>query len=579
MCTVGDEQGRASLSPEYSPRLSVVIAIQDAEASVEACVRRVLSRIDIAVEIIVVDNDPRRSVADIAFTDSRVVLFERPVGCIERARDFGASLATGTYLAFVGKTSHESPIPYADLVRSLDDSGSDLEIAEPPSDNASPLAGQRRVGITIDDEPQLLRDRSFDNKVYRRDWWDWHGMRFADGAGGQGAYLATTVYCLASIDTVPTPSCPAPRFTHPPSVPRPSLNSLLNAFVEERRCEELVHAMCNSETHSTYVQGVLNGRVWDRIVKLLSQEDSFVAGSAPIVDRIFSIVGDLVDVAPSTWFETLNDDKRWAYGLIRLGRHRFVQFSPGRRTVEDAWNLVAIDPSAAQSAYDIWAESLGLSETAAFRTVLVDVLIAGLARSANSMTVDRSVEVAAAAVQFQRKWVSRVLLGERHLRILDAAESGDVVRFREALAVLAMPAVRVVAHLGVLGALTLRIEPGDHPPGASMGKPNLLLVRRDDSSDRRSLKGVHLSDGSSYFRLAVGRLGRSTAWDVMTFEPGDGDPIGTHVVTLMGALPPHPRAGAAYLSTSASAPGELTLHVKPSLVRRISHRLLGQNRR
>ena len=69
-------------------------------------------------ELIVCDNNSNDNTAEIARTAGATVVFE-PINQIGRARNRGASLATGTWLVFVDADSHPSPELFSDVAEQI----------------------------------------------------------------------------------------------------------------------------------------------------------------------------------------------------------------------------------------------------------------------------------------------------------------------------------------------------------------------------------------------------------------------------------------------------------------------------
>lgn len=87
------------------PLLSVVIPAYNAEATIERCVKSVLSNRDVALEVIIVNDGSRDGTGAIcdalAASDPRVRVIHKQNGGPGAARNTGIEAAAGTYLAFV----------------------------------------------------------------------------------------------------------------------------------------------------------------------------------------------------------------------------------------------------------------------------------------------------------------------------------------------------------------------------------------------------------------------------------------------------------------------------------------------
>ncbi|MGZ8750613.1 MAG: glycosyltransferase family 2 protein, partial [Pseudonocardia sp.] len=176
------------------PRLSVVVPAYQVVEWLAESLASVLDQSLRDLEVVVVDDgstDGTGELADrIAATDHRVrVVHQANVG-LGAARNVGVAHATGELLAFADSDDLVSPGAYERLVGSLDASGSDLAIGAVERIRGSetfmmPLMRtnheERLTGVRIDEAPLLLADVFAWNKVFRRSFWDGHGLQFPGG--------------------------------------------------------------------------------------------------------------------------------------------------------------------------------------------------------------------------------------------------------------------------------------------------------------------------------------------------------------------------------------------------------------
>ena len=103
-----------------SPKVSVIIPAFNEEKGLATCVRRIREACDAstdiagAYEIIVCDNNSTDTTAAVAEACGCKVVFE-PINQISKARNRGASVATGEWLLFVDADSWPSPELIADM--------------------------------------------------------------------------------------------------------------------------------------------------------------------------------------------------------------------------------------------------------------------------------------------------------------------------------------------------------------------------------------------------------------------------------------------------------------------------------
>ncbi|GAB2847889.1 hypothetical protein GCM10022221_54150 [Actinocorallia aurea] len=112
-----------------------------------------------------------------AATDERFALVRGETG--EDARNVGVRHATGCYLAFAEPGDFLFPGP---LVASLERTGSDLAIGRSAGVRyPDGLFTGPRMELGLKGEPLLLHHRTLGAKVFRRSFWDRHGLSFRDG--------------------------------------------------------------------------------------------------------------------------------------------------------------------------------------------------------------------------------------------------------------------------------------------------------------------------------------------------------------------------------------------------------------
>jgi len=108
-----------------SMKLSVIIPAFNEAKSIGNCLQHLSSalranaRSDLESEIIVVDNNSTDATAEIARNLGARVLFE-PINQIARARNAGASVATGDFLLFVDADTHVSSGTLAEMLTVID---------------------------------------------------------------------------------------------------------------------------------------------------------------------------------------------------------------------------------------------------------------------------------------------------------------------------------------------------------------------------------------------------------------------------------------------------------------------------
>jgi CDP-glycerol glycerophosphotransferase len=176
------------------PVLSVVVPLYQVEEYVAECLDSLLATTYRPLEVVVVDDGSTDRSAAIAtayaprFEQCRMLT--QPNAGLGAARNTGIRAATGDYLAFLDSDDTVPPEAYAAMVEVLAETGSDFvtgsvlrleggQLSEPGW--MRHLHRARRLGIAIDDHPEVIGDVFAWNKVYRRSFWDDAGLAFPEG--------------------------------------------------------------------------------------------------------------------------------------------------------------------------------------------------------------------------------------------------------------------------------------------------------------------------------------------------------------------------------------------------------------
>lgn len=200
------------------PLLSVVVPFYNVEAYLTECLKSLAAQTVEDIEVILVDDGSvdgsRRLAEDFAARDSRFVLVgQRNLGP-GPARNHGLRQARGAYLAFADGDDVVPSGAYEVLLASLAETGSDLacgavrrlvdgELEE--SILHEKVFRRPKLCTHITDKQVLIRDRTVWNKVYRRDFWDRHGLSFPSGiyedvpVAMQAHVLATSVDMVGDV--------------------------------------------------------------------------------------------------------------------------------------------------------------------------------------------------------------------------------------------------------------------------------------------------------------------------------------------------------------------------------------------
>ncbi|WP_030174237.1 bifunctional glycosyltransferase/CDP-glycerol:glycerophosphate glycerophosphotransferase [Spirillospora albida] len=204
------------MSISARPALSVIVPFYDVECYFDECLASLAAQTFADIEVICVDDGSRDGSAAIAeryaARDPRFRIVRQDNQGLGPARNTGVDHARGRYLTFVDSDDVIPPGAYGRLVGALEESGSDLvcgHMARLSSAGVVKVAwvdavfAAERTGITVADLPVLLRERSPVNKVYRREFWDAHGLRFPAGYYEDAPVIIPALLLAGAIDVVP----------------------------------------------------------------------------------------------------------------------------------------------------------------------------------------------------------------------------------------------------------------------------------------------------------------------------------------------------------------------------------------
>ncbi|MFG2894682.1 CDP-glycerol glycerophosphotransferase family protein [Streptomyces sp. NPDC048248] len=209
------------------PRLTVVVPVprtEGSERNMEECLESVAAQTLTALDVVMVDAGPADETAGHGSAESAPAALARrfterdPRFRIVRgaahgscgpgaARNAGARHAypdTG-HLAFLDADDVLLPRAYEDLVGLLDKSGADfatgnvyrLGAAGRSQSRHHPAGRQTALRTHITDDLTLLSDHFARNKVFRRAFWDRHGLAFPDGEWCEDAAVTLPAHFLA----------------------------------------------------------------------------------------------------------------------------------------------------------------------------------------------------------------------------------------------------------------------------------------------------------------------------------------------------------------------------------------------
>jgi CDP-glycerol glycerophosphotransferase len=201
------------------PRISVVVPIYNVEAYLEPCLESLAAQTVTEFEAVLVDDgstDGSAAIAEaFAARDSRFRLVRQPNGGLSRARNTGIDHSNGEFLHFLDSDDMLPANAYELLLGALDSTGSDFatgnvhRVSQWSRSQSRFLArafGTTQLKTHVTEFPALLADRTAWNKLWRRSFWDEHGLRFPEGVVHEDIPVVLPAHFMAkSVDVLADP--------------------------------------------------------------------------------------------------------------------------------------------------------------------------------------------------------------------------------------------------------------------------------------------------------------------------------------------------------------------------------------
>jgi CDP-glycerol glycerophosphotransferase len=200
-----------------APRISVVVPFFNNGDVLGDCLHSIANQTFSDLEVIMVDDGSTDNGGEVARkwaeSDPRFTLVHSQHGGPGGARNRGVEQARGEFLAFVDGDDLLPAHAYEVLLHTLESSGSDFvsgavnristEGIHPSALHARAIKG-RRIGTHVTRTPELLYDISVWNKLFRKSFWDAHGLYYPEQMVWEDLQLMTRAHVLAkAVDVIP----------------------------------------------------------------------------------------------------------------------------------------------------------------------------------------------------------------------------------------------------------------------------------------------------------------------------------------------------------------------------------------
>ncbi|MFI6293270.1 CDP-glycerol glycerophosphotransferase family protein [Nonomuraea sp. NPDC050790] len=309
--------------------MSIVVPIHDVAPYLAACLESLRAQTWRDFEVVMVDGDgdgdgdAAAVAARFAEEDRRFRLFAREGTGVGAARNHGVGKADGEYLVFLDGADLLPRHALETMAATLDSTGSDLVTGNVrcftsrsvhPSRPHQPIFLNPRLRTHVTRHDVLLKDRQVTNKMWRRAFWDHHGLTMPEGVPHDDTFVALRGHFRAG--SVDMTSVPVYLRREPEDRAAPDHASVraIEDLVGSARC---VRAFLADNGWGDRIDG------WDRIV-LRADLPAFLGslrhGGDDYRERFLDLAGDYLSSVRPRVLSALPADRRATWELVRARR-------------------------------------------------------------------------------------------------------------------------------------------------------------------------------------------------------------------------------------------------------------------
>ncbi|MGI8433250.1 MAG: bifunctional glycosyltransferase/CDP-glycerol:glycerophosphate glycerophosphotransferase [Nocardioidaceae bacterium] len=200
------------------PLLSVVVPFFDSAPCLAVTIESVLGQTCQDVQLVLVDDGSQDGSIDIArryaASHTNIIVCQQKRKGVGAARNHGARVASGRYLAFCDADDIVPAGGYERLVSALETSGSDLCVGSVSLQNqgrhqepawARRSNGARRLGARLDEVPQIMANLLVGPRAFRRSFWERHRLAFpSQGEQSDVVTIVEAMLLTDAIDIIPS---------------------------------------------------------------------------------------------------------------------------------------------------------------------------------------------------------------------------------------------------------------------------------------------------------------------------------------------------------------------------------------
>ncbi|WP_206447326.1 glycosyltransferase [Agrococcus sp. KRD186] len=307
-----------------SPSVSVIIPTYNVGEWVGQLVQSLRAQTLADFEVIVVDDgstdDTLERLAEAADGDGRFRVLQNIGKGAARARNHGIANAGGEYLAFADGDDIVPADAYRLLVEQARTTDAEMVLGNhlvmeaqrlTTRDQSLPLYDRVRIGVTLAEEPQFVRERVCWNRIIRRTSWQAAGIEFADARRSNDIQAMMHAYTSFAFDVIPEPVYAYRRRIGTTSMTSSKQQSgpVTDHFTQEIACRDAIARLRDGELSKRYYASILEFDIWAHCMgAVLSEDDAF--------DEARSLLVELVSAAPRGAFDGLDPLRRVVYGLV-----------------------------------------------------------------------------------------------------------------------------------------------------------------------------------------------------------------------------------------------------------------------
>lgn len=255
-----------------------MVPAYNVEAYLAECLDSILDQSYEPLDVVIVDDGSTDGTATLArrYADAypQIRVVPTPNRGLGAARNRGVAEASGEFIAFADSDDTVASGAYEVLVGALERSGSDFAVGSMRRFSAGEydepawmarLHARDRLGLTVDDLPEILGDVFAWNKLFRRAFWERESLSFPEGVRYEDQVTLTHAYLTARTFDVVRPAVYNWRIRSDGSSitdGRHDVVDLADRVRTKRTALQTVRALADPTVQTVFRERVLPGDMW-----------------------------------------------------------------------------------------------------------------------------------------------------------------------------------------------------------------------------------------------------------------------------------------------------------------------------